>query len=100
MRNYVLSNTTGVFEGSYQPKRVREDLTRLAFGPRAGHNDSLFRRLRNMSLSRDAGAPTEIGQEDLQKFEQRNDVKALRASLETASRAGDDTAKKTIKLQL
>ncbi|KAF2473897.1 uncharacterized protein BDR25DRAFT_125901 [Lindgomyces ingoldianus] len=48
-----------------------------------------------MSLSRDAGAPTEISQEDFQKFEERNDVKSLRASLEKAHEMGDDKKTKS-----
>ena len=42
VRNYVLSNTTQVFQSSYQTNWVREDLTKLAFGSMVGHNDSLF----------------------------------------------------------
>src|SRR6266567_5392161 len=89
LRNYILSNTTGVFQGSYQPKRAREDLMRLAFGSIAGRNDCLFQRLRSMSLSRDAGAPVDPSVEDLLEFEKRNDVSDLRASLKAARLAGD-----------
>jgi hypothetical protein len=88
VRNYVLSNTTQVFQASYQTHRVREDLLRLAFGPMAGRNDSLFQNLRNISLGRDADAPIDPSKEDLQEFEKRKDVRDLRASIEAAQRCG------------
>ncbi|KAF2731199.1 hypothetical protein EJ04DRAFT_16250 [Polyplosphaeria fusca] len=97
LRNYILSNTTGVFQGSYQPKRVREDLMRLAFGPMAGRNDCLFQRLRSMSLRRDADAPIDLSVEDVQEFEKRNDVSNLRASLKTTQLAGDKKEAMSIK---
>lgn len=89
VRSYILSHTTGVFERSYQPKRVREDLASLAFGAKAGRNDELFGALRNMSLTRDAGAPIEVSVEDHQKLEERNDMKRLRAAVDIAYQRGD-----------
>ncbi|KAF2184554.1 hypothetical protein K469DRAFT_578956, partial [Zopfia rhizophila CBS 207.26] len=92
LRNYILSNTT-------QPKRVREDLMRLAFGPIAGRNDCLFQRLCSMSLSRDTDAPVDPSADDLQEFEMRNNVSDLRASLEVAWHAGNEKKSRSIKLQ-
>lgn len=100
LRNYILSNTTQVFQGSYQTKRVREDLMGLAFGSMAGRNNALFQRLRNMSLQRDANAPIGPSEEDLREFEQRKDVCDLRGSLEAAKRAGDRKAATALDGQL
>ncbi len=101
LRNYVLSNTTQVFQGSYRTKRVRDDLLELAFGPEAtGRNDQLFQNLRNMSISRDAGAPIDPGIEDLQSFEERNGVRGLRTDLEATRQANDKKAVRSIKSQL
>jgi hypothetical protein len=90
-----------VFQGSYQTKRVREDLLQLAFGPTAaGRNDNLFQNLRSMSLSRDAGAPVDPSTEDLQSFEERNDVRSLRAALDLSQQARDTKALRSIKSQI
>jgi hypothetical protein len=82
VRNYVLSNTTEVFQSSYQTLHVREDLTKLAFGAMAGRNDTLFQNLRSISLRRDADAPVDPSREDLLVFEERKDVRDLRVSIE------------------
>lgn len=57
---------------------------KLAFGSMTGQNDSLFQNLRNMSLSRDAGAPVGISVEERKAFENRRDVCDLRAKAEQA----------------
>ena len=84
LRNYILSNTTQVFQRNYQPKRVRDDLMKLAFGSMTGQNDYLFQSLRNMSLRRDANAPIDPTPDDLREFEQRKDVSDFRAPIEAA----------------
>jgi len=73
---------------------------KLAFGPMAGRNDSLFQSLRSMSLRSDVGAPVDPTVEDLQEFEGRNGVCGLRTSLETARQAEDKKAFRSIKSQL
>ncbi|KAF2180160.1 hypothetical protein K469DRAFT_593670, partial [Zopfia rhizophila CBS 207.26] len=87
-----------VFEDIYQPRQVCEDLTRLAFGPRAGCNDNLFQMLLNMSLSREAGAPIHLTTRDTQGFQERQDIPTLRAALATADEAGDKKEKRATKL--
>lgn len=72
---------------------------KLAFGPMARRNDSLFQSLRSMSLRRGVGAPVGPTVEDLQEFERRNGVRGLRTSLETARQA-EDKAFRSIKSQL
>ncbi|KAL5371794.1 hypothetical protein DPSP01_013996, partial [Paraphaeosphaeria sporulosa] len=79
--------------GSYQTKRVREDLMKLAFGPIARRNDNLFQSLHSMSLSRDVGAPVAVGAKDL-GFKKRHDMLGLRVDLEKARQRG----KKEIRL--
>ncbi|OAF98483.1 uncharacterized protein CC84DRAFT_1182168 [Paraphaeosphaeria sporulosa] len=79
--------------GSYQTKRVREDLMKLAFGPIARRNDNLSQSLHSMSLSRDVGAPVAVGAEDL-GFKKRHDMLGLRVDLEKARQRG----KKEIRL--
>lgn len=100
VRNFVLSNSTPVFQGSYQTSRLRDNLMKLAFGPMAGRNDNLFQSLRNMSLTRDSGAPIYPSKEDLQGFEGRNDVKGCRAYLEAAKKAGDVQGKNSAQSSL
>jgi hypothetical protein len=88
LRNYIISHTSGVFESSYQTRYIREDLTKLAFKYIARGNDAIFRLLRNTSLSRDPGAPTDPTEKDLLKFEQRRDVSSLRAEIKVEKSAG------------
>ena len=59
-----MSNTTQVFQGSYQIGRVRENLLELAFAQEVRVNDNLFQRLRSISLPRDAEAPVDLSAED------------------------------------
>ena len=100
LRNYILSNTTQVFQRNYQPKRVRDDLMKLAFGSMTGQNDYLFQSLRNMSLRRDANAPIDPTPDDLREFEQRKDVSDFRARIEAAKLAGDSSTAKRLKSHL
>lgn len=86
-RNSLLSHSTPVFEGSYQPKVFPHELMHLAFKKQVGPNPNLFQTLRNISLSRDLGAPIYPSKEDLQGFERRNDVTECRACLEAAKNA-------------
>ncbi|MCJ1359525.1 MAG: hypothetical protein MMC33_009527 [Icmadophila ericetorum] len=97
VRNFVLSNSIPVFQGSYQTSRLRDDLTKLAFGENAGCNDDLFQDLSNISLSRDARAPIYPSKEG---FEGRSDVTAHRTSLEAAKKIGDVKALNSTKLSL
>ncbi|EHA56174.1 hypothetical protein MGG_02036 [Pyricularia oryzae 70-15] len=79
VRNYMLSHSTTVYETSYQPRNVGHDLTEIAFGDRAGSNKELFDLMRDSSLGRDADAPIYITKAELESFEKRSDMRALRA---------------------
>lgn len=96
VRNSILSHSTPVFQDRYQTSRLRDDLMKLAFGRMAGDNDDLFQNLRNISLSRDSGAPIYLSKEELQTFEGRSDLTSQRKSLKAAKDARDvDTTKST-----
>ncbi|KAI1157749.1 hypothetical protein F5B18DRAFT_643736 [Nemania serpens] len=78
LRNYVLSHTTDVFESSYQSNHVRADLMNLAFGSEAGGSDDLlFAMLRNVSMTKDPGAPIYILPEEENAFKWRKDITGL-----------------------
>jgi hypothetical protein len=81
------AHTSGVFESSYQTRRIREDLMRLAFGHMAGENDALFLSLRNISLGKDPDAPIDPTEEDLLGFDWRIDVADIRADIEAKQQA-------------
>ncbi|KAI1861508.1 hypothetical protein JX265_009475 [Neoarthrinium moseri] len=97
LRNYVMSHTTRVFEEKYQSHIFPGDLAGLAFGSAAGKEDLLFAMLRDSSLSRDPNAPIEITPGEALKFEDRNDIKQLRAELSNA-RTPEDKRRKRSKL--
>jgi hypothetical protein len=78
-----------VFLQNYQTKRVREDLTRLAFGSMAGRNDALFQSLRSMSLQRDINAPIDPSAEELRTFHQRRDITRFGKLAKAARLVGD-----------
>ncbi|KAL8410445.1 hypothetical protein RB596_000215 [Gaeumannomyces avenae] len=80
VRNYVLSNSTQVYERSYQPRHVAADLTRIAFGERAGNNEELFKLMRDSSLRRDTNAPIYPTKAELESLEERRDMRDLRAT--------------------
>ena len=79
LRNYVLSNTTQVYERSYQPRHVRENLANVAFRKLVKKDEELFGVLQDASLSRDANAPLCVSQKDLDNFNNRRDIRNLRA---------------------
>ncbi|KAL8307040.1 hypothetical protein RB593_005776 [Gaeumannomyces tritici] len=96
VRNHVLSNSTAVFNVSYQPNLIPHDLARVAFGQLAGQNDSLFALLRHSSLSRDEQAPIYPTKEDLKSFEQRQDMRQLRARYAALKADKSPTAKQEV----
>ncbi|KAI3331203.1 hypothetical protein F4824DRAFT_504220 [Ustulina deusta] len=86
LRNYVLSHTTNVFESSYQSHHVRADLMNLAFGSEDGGSDQLlFAMLRDVSMTKDSGAPISILPEEENAFKSRQDMTALHNSLRETS---------------
>lgn len=95
VRNYVLSNTDSVFQNSYQPVHVRENLMSIAFGNTAagagaGQRDKdFFELLRRSSLMRDDGAPIEPPKDALDEWEKRADISGLRREIEEAKTTCD-----------
>lgn len=82
LRNYVMSHSGAIFETDYQTGVVRPNLAALAFGPQAVHrDDTLFSDLRNMSLTRDEGAPISVSKGQIAKFQERNDIAEFRAMI-------------------
>ncbi|KAL8285643.1 hypothetical protein RB600_009869 [Gaeumannomyces tritici] len=94
LRNYVLSNSTAVFQRSYQQRHLAADLARIAFGNRAGNNERLFESLRDLSLRGDASAPIYPTAAELKAFEGREDMRALRAAYGKLKRDTSSEAKK------
>ena len=69
-----------MYQKSYQAQRIRDNLLPRAFGDRAGADEArLFALLRNASLKRDEFAPIDPTPAELQCFEQRRDIRLLRA---------------------
>jgi hypothetical protein len=85
-----------VTPGKLSIQTSREDLAVLTFGSRAGRNDELFARLRNMSLSKDADAPVHLSGQELQQFETRKDLRGLRSAMDAARRAGESKTARTL----
>ncbi|CAI6091555.1 unnamed protein product, partial [Clonostachys chloroleuca] len=98
LRNFILSNSTDVFEKSYQPVHVRENLMKIAFGPAAGETDAVLKRLHNSFTQSDPFAPTYITPDDVSMFEQRNDIRRLRALQREAKEKGTSSSTEAKKL--
>ncbi|KAB5513527.1 hypothetical protein GE09DRAFT_1013927 [Coniochaeta sp. 2T2.1] len=81
--NYVLSHTADVFQKSYQPRLVRDDLVTVAFGLPGHQNADLFAMLGRSTLQRDERAPLYPTLDDIRSFEARQDVQSLRQALAT-----------------
>ena len=86
LRNYVMSHSGAVFENDYQTGVVRANLHGLAFGPNAVRRDEeLFSNLRNMTLTRDEGAPISVSKEEVAKFRERKDIAEFRAPIQAST---------------
>lgn len=79
LRNYLLSHSSSMFERSYQPRHVRQDLlSTIAPEAHAEHTADLFQILRNSSLRCDAGAPITVSREKIDHWKQeRKDMRAV-----------------------
>lgn len=91
LRNFVISQSTDVYEHNYMTKRVRVDLARCRLGDLAGSNGLLFEFFRDLSIQRDPDAPIDITEDQRQYMESRNDTTELREALEKAKRSNDKT---------
>ncbi|KAF6821138.1 hypothetical protein CPLU01_12565 [Colletotrichum plurivorum] len=86
LSNYILSHTTPVFQESYQPVHVAENLPMLAFAGvlQVDAQKRLYSLLANSSLQRDENAPIYPTKEDLDEWERRTDIQGLRFEYRTA----------------
>ncbi|KAL2015304.1 hypothetical protein VTK56DRAFT_5882 [Thermocarpiscus australiensis] len=83
LRNYVIGHSGPVFENDYQTAVVRANLAAIAFGPKAVRRDeTLFNDLRNMTLTRDEGAPIKVSEAQIAKFRERRDIAKLRDEIQ------------------
>ncbi|KAK3332649.1 hypothetical protein B0T19DRAFT_398396 [Cercophora scortea] len=99
VRNRVLSHTTAVFETSYQPQHLRENLQKLAFQDEGVlENRELFQMLGRALLMRDEHAPIYVFEVDLHSFELRKDIQELTAKYKaaTAEHGANDKISKRI----
>ncbi|KAH6716382.1 hypothetical protein BKA61DRAFT_720900 [Leptodontidium sp. MPI-SDFR-AT-0119] len=90
-----MSNTSAVFQSSYQSEYIRTNLQRTRFRhiyPEQGVWESagLERVMRSMCLKRDPNAPCFPSEEDKQDFEKRRDVSSLRKRLAQAKISNPD----------
>ncbi|KAI9658227.1 MAG: hypothetical protein M1821_002359 [Bathelium mastoideum] len=94
LRNYVMSNTSNVFQKSYQAEHIRVNLLRVRFQDmypdKAMWDPQLEVAMRTMSLKRDPNAPVAPSEEDLQQLHQRKDVSELRGRIESMKAANKD----------
>lgn len=82
VRNYVLSHSSDVFDSSYQPKHVKENLiSALAPEVQADSDAALFQLLRQSSLRCDELAPINPSERDIVRW--KNTRKDLNDLLET-----------------
>jgi hypothetical protein len=90
LRNYVMNHSGAIFETDYQTGVVRPNLAALAFGPKAVRRDeTLFNDLRNMTLTRDEGAPISVSKEKIAEFQGRKDIARFRAEIQAATDQGE-----------
>ncbi|KAF4119892.1 hypothetical protein GMORB2_3580 [Geosmithia morbida] len=76
--NFILSQSTDVFEHSYQPVQVAAKLPEIAYGESAKQDEALWSAVSNALIQRDGKAPIHITQEDLSQLETRQDMQELR----------------------
>jgi hypothetical protein len=90
LRNYVMNHSGAIFETDYQTGVVRPNLAALAFGPKAVRRDEpLFNDLRNMTLTRDEGAPISVSKEKIAEFLGRKDIARFRAEIQASTDPGE-----------
>lgn len=78
LRNYIPSHSSGVYEASYHPVHLRENLMRISFGALVGKKDEFLTQMGRTSLRRDPRAPIYITSKNFENFEKRRDLTVLR----------------------
>lgn len=73
-----MGHSEKIFETSYQPRHAAPDLISLAFKDHTGDNSELFSMLRTATLRKDSRAPIYPKKEDIEEWEQRNDLTELK----------------------
>ncbi|KDN71206.1 hypothetical protein CSUB01_09910 [Colletotrichum sublineola] len=87
LRNYVMSNSSAVFEKSYLPRQFPRCLASIAFKAKAGDSEDITKVFRDAKLKNDIHAPLYVSAERLRSFEERNDVREQRKKLEVAAKS-------------
>ncbi|OAQ59792.1 hypothetical protein VFPBJ_11588 [Purpureocillium lilacinum] len=90
LRNFILSNSTEVYEHSYLPIHLNKDLMKVAYRDKAGQNEEMVSMMSRAFLRRDPYAPIYITEDDFASFEKRNDLSSLRKQYREAK---DDPVK-------
>ncbi|KAJ6445193.1 precorrin 3B synthase CobZ [Purpureocillium lavendulum] len=90
LRNFILSNSTEVYEHSYLPIHLNKDLMKVAYRDKAGQNEEMVSMMSRAFLRRDPYAPVYITKDDFASFEKRNDLSSLRKQYREAK---DDPVK-------
>ncbi|KAK4181987.1 hypothetical protein QBC35DRAFT_551837, partial [Podospora australis] len=84
-----MSNTSRVFETSYQPREIHQQLLPIIYGTEAaGTHDDLFQTLHRETSRRDPKAPLYVTEADEKYIESREDITELRKSYAQASSKG------------
>ncbi|KAK4082114.1 hypothetical protein Purlil1_11337 [Purpureocillium lilacinum] len=76
LRNFILSNSTEVYEHSYLPIHLNKDLMKVAYRDKAGQNEEMVSMMSRAFLRRDPYAPIYITKDDFASFEKRNDLRS------------------------
>ncbi|KPM46353.1 hypothetical protein AK830_g182 [Neonectria ditissima] len=97
LRNYILSHSSEVYERSYHPVHLQNNLMHTSFGELANGNDEILAAMHRVCLKRDPNAPIYIKQQDLDDFEKRNDITTLRAIKSSSEQ--DKAARATGRIQ-
>ncbi|KAK4071555.1 hypothetical protein Purlil1_13380 [Purpureocillium lilacinum] len=90
LQNFILSNSTEVYEHSYLPIHLNKDLMKVAYRDKAGQNEEIVSMMSRAFLRRDPYAPIYITKDDFASFEKRNDLSSLRKQYREAK---DDPVK-------
>lgn len=87
LRNYILSQGSSVFEHSYQPRLIRENLMPI-LDHSAEDDTELYNLLRNSSIDCDAQAPIYVTKSDIDEWERtRDDLRICREQGDKVRRA-------------
>ncbi|KAK1975228.1 hypothetical protein LZ30DRAFT_638987 [Colletotrichum cereale] len=87
LSNHILDHGSDVHQASYQPVQVSENLPRIAFAKVTELEDhtSLYALLENSTLQMDENAPIYPSKEDVNSWEERNDIVQLRKEYKSMS---------------